>query len=47
MTRREKAFKNMLVDHKNVNNALGIDNTPVGRGLPKKKVKEDTSKKKK
>lgn len=45
-TRQEKAFKNMPMDHKNVNNVCGIPNTPVGRGLPKKAAAAPAKKKK-
>ena len=38
MTRKEKAFANMLVDKKNLNNVLGLNNPPAARGLPKKKA---------
>lgn len=47
MTRKEKAFANMLVDKKNLNNVLGVNNTPVGRGLPKKKAEPTAPAKKK
>ena len=47
MTRKEKAFANLCVDHKNLNNVCGIPNTPVGRQLPKKKVEEPVKGKKK
>lgn len=47
MTRKQKAFANMLIDHKNLNNVIGLPNTPVGRGLPKKKATEAPAKKKK
>jgi len=46
-TRKEKAFKNMLMDHKNINNVCGIPNTPVGRSLPKKAAVAATPAKKK
>lgn len=38
VTRKERAFKNMFVDSKNLNNVCGIPNTPIGRGTPKKAV---------
>ena len=47
MTRKEKAFHNMLVDHKNLNNVFGLPNTPIGRGLPKRKAVAETPTKKK
>lgn len=47
MTRKQKAFANMLIDHKNLNNVLGLPNTPVGRSQPKKAVAETAAKKKK
>lgn len=47
MTRKQKAFANMLIDHKNLNNVIGLPNTPVGRGQPKKAVTETVIKKKK
>ena len=46
-TRKEKAFKNMLMDHKNINNVCGILNTPVGRSLSKKAAVAATPAKKK
>lgn len=46
-TRKEKVFKNMLMDHKNINNVCGIPNTPVGRSLPKKAAVAATPTKKK
>lgn len=47
ITRQEKAFQNMLMDHKNLNNVCGIPNTPVGRSMPKKAVEAPAKKKKK
>lgn len=47
ITRKEKAFQNMLMDHKNINNVCGIPNTPVGRSLPKKAAVAAPAKKKK
>lgn len=47
MSKYSRAFANMLIDKKNVNNVCGIPNTPVGRAMPKKKDADVAAKKKK